>query len=72
MQNHYPATVAEALKLGYRETDQKYERGYISRRDWSRESSPLHLAKGNRRGELYYYAPAYNTTRYCVRVYLVK
>ena len=51
---------------GYSE---RYQRGYVSRRA-NRLDQRVYVAGGTRRGELYYLAPTYASTQYCVRVYI--
>lgn len=64
-------TLADAIKAGYSIADSKYQRGYVSRKVDQFEQ-PLQVAGGSRKGQLYVLLPAYNTTNYCRRVYLVK
>lgn len=65
-------TVADAFALGYRPYDQKYQRGYVSRVTWNESDAEVLTAGGNRKGELYFLAPAWETSNYCYRVYLRK
>ena len=47
--------------------------GYISRKTKAlteRDNTPVFVAGGNRKGQLYYLLPRYDTTRYCWRCYL--
>nr|DAH13614.1 MAG TPA: hypothetical protein [Caudoviricetes sp.] len=47
--------------------------GYVSRKivspeEW--EETPIYVAGGKRKGQLYYLSPRVDTTRYCWRCYL--
>lgn len=53
--------------------DAKSQAGYVSRRGGAkkeRDDTPVFVAGGNRKGQLYYLLPRYDTTRYCYRCYL--
>ena len=66
-------TLADAREMGYTESGEKTKQsGYISRRG-DIENSIVYIAgKGKRSGQLYYLAPAYDSTFYCWRVWLTK
>lgn len=66
-----PATYKDALAQGYRPGPRKYQRGYVSRRT-DVDAAPVHIAGGNRRGQLYVLLPSYDATAYCFRQYLIK
>lgn len=64
-----PRTAGEAKAAGYEVYATAYQRGYVSRRgDW--RDAIVYTAGGSRRGELYYLAPSYKSTRYCLRRYI--
>ena len=65
-------TLSDALALGYKLADQQYQRGYVSRKIDLWGGSPVHVAGGSRRGELYILRPAWSTSQYCIRQYLRK
>lgn len=67
-----PITFGEALSLGYKKADMQYQLGYVRRRNFDLNEARLHVAGGHRKGELYALAPCYNTSRFCLRVYLKK
>lgn len=69
MENLMPRTYAEARKLGYKDADKQYQRGYISRKTNLFEQ-PVLIAGGKRKGQLYILVPCFRTTRYCMRMYL--
>lgn len=71
MDTDTPKTYADAIRAGYREIGQAYQRGYVSRRT-ARDTLPIRVAGGNRRGELFVLAPCFRSTQYAVRVYLAK
>lgn len=51
----------------------KAQTGYISRKTRAlteRDNTPVYVAGGNRKGQLYYLIPRYDTNRYCWRCYL--
>lgn len=51
----------------------KAQKGYISRKTMAlteRDNTPVFVAGGNRKGQLFYLLPRYDTTRYCWRCYL--
>ena len=53
--------------------DVKAQMGYISRKTRAlieRDDTPVYVAGGKRKGQLYYLRPRYDTTRYCWRCYL--
>ena len=66
-------TLAAAREDGYTESGEKTKQaGYVSRRG-DIENSVVYIAgKGKRSGQLYYLAPAYDSTFYCWRVWLTK
>ena len=66
-------TLAAAREMGLTESGEKTKQnGYVSRRG-DIENSIVYIAgKGKRYGQLYYLAPAYDSTFYCWRVWLTK
>jgi hypothetical protein len=64
-----PKNWKQARKLGYQPRDQKYERGYVSRKQ-DDDDAGIWVAGGKRRGELYYLCSAWQSTQYCVRQYI--
>ena len=62
-------TYKEALDRGYIQADQKYQRGYISRRI-DADGQQVYTAGRARKGEKYVLLPCWNSTQYCVRQYL--
>jgi len=64
-------TLSEALAAGYVRGDMKYQRGYVSRRA-DIGKSPVHVAGGRRKGELYVLLPSWRSSIYCMRQYLYK
>ena len=67
-------TLAEAYELGYVETREQPHKGYVTRRKRDPEDIPVYRvrksSRGTKAGALYYYAPRYDKTWYCWRVYL--
>ena len=67
-------TIEEARRAGYTESGEcSYQNGYISRREELRlkDNNRVYVAgKGKQCGKLFYLYPCYNSTRYCMRVYL--
>lgn len=61
----------EALEQGYKMEDMKYQRGYVSRKT-NREEQKVHIAGGNRKGQLYVLVPCFESTQYCYRLYLTR
>lgn len=53
---------------GYHFGDQKFERGYVSRKT---EIFEIHEAQGRRKGQFYINMPARGTSQYHVRQYLI-
>lgn len=54
-------------------TDTKYQRGYKARRNYQFEKEEVlfvPVTSKRRRGQAYILAPRYDTTRYCIRIYL--
>lgn len=64
-------TYQDAINQGYKDADCKYERGYISRKADPKEQ-PIHVAGGNRKGDMYVLLPCFCSTQYCIRQYLSK
>lgn len=66
----------QALENGYKLADCAYQSGYVSRKydidNTYPERFKIHEAGGNRKGQLYFLRPAFNTSRYCLRQYLTK
>lgn len=71
MTDHIPTTLDEALDQGYRLADMQYTKGYLSRKTDLR-TQPVHIAGGNRKGDLYIEEPCWNTSKYHFRHYLVR
>ena len=69
-------SILEARRAGYVESGEcSYQNGYISRKAERRTvtDNRVYIAgKGKQSGKLFYLMPAYNSTRYCMRVYLTK
>lgn len=66
-----PATYAEAIAAGYRNSDTAYQRGYVSRRS-DLDSARVMIAGGSRAGQLYVLRPCMQSSQYCIRQYLKK
>jgi hypothetical protein len=64
-------TYAEAKALGYKESDRKLFRGYVSRK-----SDPMgrevKIARGKRKGQLYVELANFSSSQYSYRQYLTK
>lgn len=65
-------TLREALEKGYRETDPKKAAGYVSRRKTWEDALSDDLKWAKNKKAYYYEMPLYYSTRYCLRIYLVK
>ncbi len=65
-------TYKEALENGYKDAGFTYQRGYISRRKFDLATAECHEAGGRRKGQLYVLCPCYNSSKYCLRMYLAK
>lgn len=65
-----PRTYAEAIKQGYRDGETRWARGYISRKCKLSET-PVRVAGGTRKGQLYVDLPSYRSTNYHIRQYLI-
>lgn len=68
----YFGSLAAARAAGYADGDRKTEKGYITRVERPDEEISVFIAKGCRKGQLFYYLPRFDTTQYCYRQYLVK
>lgn len=64
-------TYEQALNAGYRVTDIKWQRKYISRKADIMEQ-PVKLAEGNRKGQAYVELPSWQSSQYSLRAYLAK
>lgn len=62
-------TYGEALEKGYTELFTAWTRGYVSRKA-DRASLPVKEAGGVRRGLYYVELPSWQSTTYCIRLYL--
>jgi len=62
-------TVAELMLKGYKVADVKYQRGYMSRKNFDFGNSAILSAGGSRKGQFYALIPCMESTRYCKRVY---
>jgi len=60
--------VQDFLNNGYKLHHTSYRRGYVTRKH--RDMANVNVLQG--RDGIYYLGPAYNSTRFCVRVYLKK
>ena len=60
---------AIGYKLSY---DRTYQRGYVSRKPMDIGLREVYEAHGKRSGMLYILEPSYQSTRYCIRHYLIK
>ena len=65
-------TVKELKEKGYVNTDIKYQRGYVSRKNYNPDIQTVYTAGGKRKGDKYYLVPCYNSTQYCYRQYIKK
>ena len=73
--NRFFSTLADLKDLlkDYDVIEVKAQTGYISRKTRAlteRDNTPVFVAGGNRKGQLYYLLPRYDTTRSCWRCYL--
>lgn len=64
-------TAAEALNQGYELKELRFQHGYVSRKTTLKDAEVL-VAKGRRKGQLYFLWPNFKSTRYCYRAYLEK
>lgn len=64
-------TYNDAINAGYRPADVTWARGYVSRKASPMEAREAREAGGSRKGQLYVLLPAWTSTRYCKRLYLV-
>ena len=65
-------TVADYLAAGWVEGEATRQRGYVSRKSFSSADQVVRVAGGSRKGQLYYIAPAWDSTTYSYRQYLYK
>lgn len=61
----------EALAQGWYPAEQRWERGYVSRR-CNPEEQQVWTAGGTMYGRKYVLLPSYRSTQYCIRQYLKK
>lgn len=66
-----PLTMGDAFDIGYSIAFSAYQNGYVSRKKDPADFL-LQAAGGKRRGMIYALAPAFNTSRYCLRHYLIR
>lgn len=66
-----PLTMGDAFNIGYSIAFSAYQNGYVSRKKDPADFL-LQAAGGKRRGMIYALAPAFNTSRYCLRHYLMR
>lgn len=66
-----PKTFKDAYDDGYRITETKHVRGYLSRKINEYEQ-PVKIAGGIRKDQLYVELPAYTSSTYHYRCYLTK
>lgn len=64
-------TYYDAIAAGYVPGDIMLQRGYVSRKV-CKDTQPVHIAGGRRKGQLYILLPNWESTQYCYRLYLVK
>ena len=64
-------TYLQALQSGYRNADQQYQRGYVSRKV-DVDTQWVYTAGGSRKGDKYVLLPAWNTTQFCIRQYIAQ
>lgn len=64
-------TYKEAIAAGYKRADQRYERGYLSRKI-NPDNQLVCTAGGNRKGWKYVCLPCYHSTQYFIRQYIYK
>ena len=65
-------TLREALAAGYRVHSRKYTGGYISRRITKEEILDKPLQYAPRKQMFFYEEPAFETSNYHYRIYLIK
>lgn len=64
---------SDYLNDNYTFGDIKKQRGYVSRKLTCIGDNPVYsVTSGKRKGEVFVLYPSYNSTRYCLRVYLTK
>lgn len=66
-----PKTLKDAYDAGYKITETKHVRGYLSRRIDDYEQ-PVKIAGGIRKGQLYVELPSFASSTYHYRCYLTK
>lgn len=66
-----PKTLKDAYDDGYRITETKHVRGYLSRKVCEMDQ-PVKVAGGIRKGQLYVELPCYTSATYHYRCYLTK
>lgn len=64
-------TYNEAINNGYKNGEQKFFMGYVSRKA-NIANQEVKVAAGSRKGELYVELPYWHSTKYSIRQYLVK
>ena len=62
-------TYADAKILGYHGGYTRMQRGYVSRKNFDVDEAEVQYTKD---GRMYVLCPCYCSTRYCIRLYLVK
>lgn len=64
-------TYDEAINNGYKNGEQRFFMGYVSRKA-NIANQEVKIAAGSRKGEMYVELPYWNSTKYSIRQYLVK
>ena len=73
--NKEVGTLKEFYDRGYRRVEAtSYQKGYVSRKPEFQNPAaiPIYRGRGSRNGQYFYLSPLYNSTRYCLRVYISK
>lgn len=65
-------TYKEAIANGWKDADDAYTLGYVSRVNFCADEAECHEAGGTRKGYLYILEPCRHSTRFCWRHYLKK
>lgn len=65
-------SLKDAIEDGYKPYELRTQKGYCTRKHQTLDEIEVHFAEGNRKGEPYYLAPCFFSTRYCYRMYLKK
>jgi hypothetical protein len=65
-------TVKNYLDAGYNYAGSSWARGYVSRKNYNSQNQPVYKSKSKNVPPFFFFAPSWQSTQYCKKIYLSK